>query len=87
MIYNELNYWAIMIFFTEKLPSQVQMQSTRSLIECGIELGHIMADYSLYGHRDVSNTDCPGDLFYNEELVNWPNKQTLAPQSYTEKMD
>lgn len=63
------------------------MDSAKALIECGIELGHILPDYSLFGHRDVTQTDCPGDLFYDEELSLWPHKQTTSPPlGYTKKM-
>jgi N-acetylmuramoyl-L-alanine amidase len=56
------------------------MQAAKAMIECGIELGNVLPDYLLYGHRDVTNTDCPGDALY-DEISTWPEKVTVPPTS------
>jgi N-acetylmuramoyl-L-alanine amidase len=57
--------------FMDHLPSQAQMNLTQKLIECGQQEGYIIQNYTLYGHRDVRDTDCPGDKFY-QEISTWP---------------
>ncbi|CAG7730095.1 unnamed protein product [Allacma fusca] len=57
--------------FMDYLPNQVQMNLTQILIECGTSEGYIIPNYTLYGHRDVKATSCPGDKFY-EEISTWP---------------
>jgi N-acetylmuramoyl-L-alanine amidase len=64
--------------FMVELPPDVEMEAAKSMIECGIELGYISPEYLLYGHRDVTDTDCPGDVLY-DEISTWPDKVTLRP--------
>lgn len=59
--------------FTDKLPTEMQIQTAKTLIECGIENNYIKSDYILYGHRDVRDTECPGETLY-QEISTWPHK-------------
>lgn len=38
----------------------------------GINLGMIVPDYTMYGHKQVRNTECPGNRLY-EEISKWPH--------------
>lgn len=48
------------------------LQATRDLIAYSIDNGHLSSNYTMYGHRQVRITECPGDALYNE-IRNWPN--------------
>uniref|UniRef100_E7DN58 Peptidoglycan recognition protein n=1 Tax=Ostrinia nubilalis TaxID=29057 RepID=E7DN58_OSTNU len=48
------------------LPPENQLETTKSLIAAGVELGYISPDYKLIGHRQVGPTECPGDALYGE---------------------
>lgn len=49
-----------------ELPSQNQLQTVHELIEIGVEKGYIQGDYTLLGHRQVRETECPGDRLFGE---------------------
>lgn len=50
-----------------RLPSQHSMGLVRdNLASCAVGSGHLKANFTLQGHRQVVNTSCPGDAFYNE---------------------
>lgn len=57
--------------FMEHLPSELQLNVTQSLISCAVEEGYVVQNYTLYGHRDVRATECPGDQLF-QEISNWP---------------
>ena len=42
------------------------------LFQCAVNLGKIVSDYEMYGHRQTSNTDCPGDALYLA-IQGWPH--------------
>lgn len=58
--------------FLDKLPPALQLKTTKALIAAGVELGFIKTDYKLIGHRQVRDTECPGDALY-EEIKGWKN--------------
>lgn len=35
-------------------------------------MGQISSTYKLAGHRQVRDTDCPGDTLYND-VTSWPH--------------
>ncbi|GFO44108.1 solute carrier family 22 member 21 [Plakobranchus ocellatus] len=57
--------------FMTKNPTQVQLNSAKRLIECGVELGKLKSNYTVRGHRDMGSTLCPGDILYNI-IRGWP---------------
>ncbi|XP_052773322.1 peptidoglycan recognition protein 1-like isoform X2 [Mya arenaria] len=59
--------FSIMGDYTKHLPNDAALNAVQAMIECGIRLGKIDADYKLYGHRDVGATECPGQRLY--ELI------------------
>ncbi|XP_056006481.1 peptidoglycan recognition protein 4-like isoform X2 [Ostrea edulis] len=70
---------AVMGNFMHRKPNNAALNATKDLMQCGIDKGYITSGYSLYGHRDVGTTDCPGDYLYNE-IRTWSHYNTQKPQ-------
>lgn len=71
--WNKLGYGISFIGkYASSLPSSVMQEAAKNLILCGISKNEIQSDYGLYGHRDGSCTECPGNAFYNS-LNSWNN--------------
>ncbi|RVE47454.1 hypothetical protein evm_007865 [Chilo suppressalis] len=49
-----------------ELPPKQQLETAKALIAAGVKLGRISSEYKLVGHRQVRDTECPGDALYNE---------------------
>lgn len=45
---------------------------TKGLISYAVENGYLLSDYTLYGHRQVRSTTCPGDTLFSE-IKTWPH--------------
>nr|AAY27973.1 peptidoglycan recognition protein 1 [Euprymna scolopes] len=56
---------SVMGDFSDRLPNEKALNAVNNLIVCGIKQNKITKNYSLYGHRDVRKTACPGDKFYD----------------------
>ncbi|XP_045503208.1 peptidoglycan-recognition protein LB-like [Colias croceus] len=52
--------------WSHELPPQNQLKTAKALIAAGIDMGYIKPDYKLIGHRQVRDTECPGDALFNE---------------------
>lgn len=50
--------------FTEDLPTEMAIESTKKLLECGVRLGEIDQNYILLGARQVIATESPGLELY-----------------------
>lgn len=48
------------------------LKGVRQLIEYGLTEGKISKNYMLLGHRQVRDTECPGQALYNE-IASWPH--------------
>ncbi|XP_070572362.1 peptidoglycan-recognition protein SC2-like [Ptychodera flava] len=57
--------------FNNALPNEKALNAGQQLIDCGVSQNHIKSNYRLLGHRDVSATECPGHLLY-DEIRTWP---------------
>lgn len=44
--------------------TEAAADACRELIQEGLDTGRIASDYAIQGHRDVRQTNCPGDLIY-----------------------
>uniref|UniRef100_A0A194AMH1 Putative peptidoglycan recognition protein n=1 Tax=Pinctada fucata TaxID=50426 RepID=A0A194AMH1_PINFU len=55
---------SVMGNFSSITPNTAALDAVRSLLTCAVDAGYLKKDYSLYGHRDVRPTECPGDAFY-----------------------
>ncbi|XP_014091179.3 peptidoglycan-recognition protein SB1-like isoform X1 [Bactrocera oleae] len=60
--------------FTDELPPAPMSQMTQDFIKYSIEGGHLRDDFILYGHRQVRNTECPGNALY-AVIQKWPHWQ------------
>ncbi|GAB6032760.1 peptidoglycan recognition protein 1 [Chamberlinius hualienensis] len=58
--------------YKDSVPPTVMQEAAKNLVLCGISKNEIQTDYGLYGHRDGTCTECPGDAFYNS-LNKWNN--------------
>lgn len=53
-------------------PTPAAVEAFREWCRTGIDGGHLAADFTLVGHRDVRATDCPGDKVYGMMTELWP---------------
>lgn len=61
----------------DQLPPHEQLETTKKLIQRGINLGMIVEDYTLCGHRQVRDTECPGNTLY-AEINMWPHFKDIT---------
>lgn len=59
------------------------LQATQDLISHAIELEFLSNNYTLYGHRQVRATTCPGPALFNE-IKNWPHFGTPESDNDTD---
>lgn len=57
--------------FDETPPTAVQLNAAKKLIEEGVRLKKLDADYKLFGHRQFKLTNSPGDALYTI-IQEWP---------------
>ncbi|XP_062573065.1 uncharacterized protein LOC134235006 isoform X2 [Saccostrea cucullata] len=71
--YNYVSLAAAFIgTFNDTMPPAPAVTSARKLLKCGVYRNAITSTYSLYGHRDVRDTTCPGYTLYNA-IRKWPH--------------
>jgi N-acetylmuramoyl-L-alanine amidase len=58
-------------FDTRKPPKQ-QLEEARAFLEVSVKNKKLSTDYILVGHRQVSNTDSPGQVLF-EIVKTWPH--------------
>lgn len=46
------------------------LEAVQALIDYGIQNGNIKPDYKLLGHRQVRDTECPGQKLF-DEIKTW----------------
>jgi len=59
-----------------ELPSTDMIEKVHRLIAFGVSTGKIQSNYTLLGHRQVRNTECPGDRLF-KEISTWNHFQEL----------
>nr|AXE15816.1 peptidoglycan recognition protein 1 [Archivesica packardana] len=64
--------------YSHKLPSDAAICTLQAMIQWGVALGKISPNYELYGHRDVRDTECPGDKLY-ELIQTWDHFKASTP--------
>lgn len=57
-------------------PPIEQLKSAKELIATGVELGFVHPNYKLLGHRQVRETECPGEALY-QEIQTWDHYSTF----------
>ncbi|KAG7491606.1 hypothetical protein MATL_G00005440 [Megalops atlanticus] len=67
--------------YTATLPAQRSLEQVRGrLASCGVSGGRLVGNFTMYGHRQLVDTTCPGDALY-AEIKGWqhfreiPSKQ------------
>lgn len=58
------------------VPPEEMLQATKDLIAHAVEKEHLSYNYTLYGHRQVRATACPGPALFNE-IEKWPHFGTI----------
>lgn len=74
--YNSKGYGVSFIGdYTSTLPIKSAMDMVRyDFTSCAVNGGGLSSSYSLYGHRQATSTDCPGNSFYRE-IQTWEHYQ------------
>ncbi|XP_053865727.1 peptidoglycan-recognition protein SC2-like [Malaclemys terrapin pileata] len=57
--------------FSSRAPNAAALNAAKSLIQCAVNRGSLSSSYTLKGHRNVSQTDCPANALYNV-ITQWP---------------
>lgn len=63
--------------FTNTLPNQASIRATQNLISYGVADNKIKSNYKLFGHRQTTPTNCPGNSLY-DLIKTWPNWSNKA---------
>lgn len=58
--------------FDTRSPPKQQLEEARALLEVSVKNKKLSTDYILVGHRQVSNTDSPGQVLF-EIVKTWPH--------------
>ncbi|XP_073813576.1 peptidoglycan-recognition protein SC2-like [Musca autumnalis] len=53
-------------------PTAAQIAAAKNLLAAAVSRGQIVSGYTLYGHRQVGSTECPGTNLWNE-IKTWAN--------------
>ena len=53
------------------------IEAAKALIVLGVKRGSVAVDYKLIGHRQVRETLCPGDRFF-EAIKKWDHWDPLS---------
>ncbi|XP_035648257.2 peptidoglycan recognition protein-like [Oncorhynchus keta] len=63
---NNHNSFAIAFMgnFNNESPSPAAKSSVKHLLQCGVSQGHFHPVFILLGHRDLRDTECPGERLY-----------------------
>lgn len=69
---NQNNFYLKKNGFIDALPPKNMLDLTKGLISYAVENGYLLSDYTLYGHRQVRATTCPGDALFSE-IKTWPH--------------
>ncbi|XP_034480254.1 peptidoglycan-recognition protein LC-like isoform X5 [Drosophila innubila] len=62
--------------FIQIWPTEYQLRACQLLLEEGVRLKKLVPNYKLYGHRQLSATESPGELLYGiiQKWPHWTNK-------------
>lgn len=61
------------------------LDSVQRLIKFGTHNGNIASNYTLYGHRQVRDTECPGNRLFRE-ISTWSHFSTVPTVNTSKKM-
>ncbi|CAG9794952.1 unnamed protein product [Diatraea saccharalis] len=57
--------------YNNDTPTTEQLDAVKALIKCGVDKGHLIADYHVVGHKQLIATESPGRKLYNK-IRSWP---------------
>lgn len=78
---NRLNFPSFFLFvYTVELPPAIMIEAAHKLIAFAVASGHLQRNYTLLGHRQVRQTECPGERLF-EEITTWPRFSPTVPQT------
>lgn len=60
------------MYFAEKPPNAAALEAAQNLIHCSVVKGHLVPNYLLVGHSDVTDILSPGRALYNI-IKTWPH--------------
>ncbi|EDV96482.1 peptidoglycan-recognition protein LC isoform X5 [Drosophila grimshawi] len=68
--------------FVKLQPTLQQLQACQLLLAEGVRLKKLKPDYKLYGHRQLSATESPGEIVYNiiRKWPHWTQNPPLKPR-------
>ena len=67
--------------FNSTMPTPEAITAAHKLMQCGQQKKVITQSYSLYGHRDVRDTECPGYTLYNA-IRKWDHYNITTGKSF-----
>ncbi|XP_075155447.1 peptidoglycan-recognition protein SC2-like [Haematobia irritans] len=71
--YNSLSIGiSFMGNYNNDKPNAAQITAAKELLAAAVSRGQIVSGYTMYGHRQVSATECPGTNLWNE-IKTWSN--------------
>ncbi|KAM9319151.1 peptidoglycan recognition protein 5 [Pholidichthys leucotaenia] len=50
--------------FNNETPRKEAIMAVKQLLQSGVSTGHLKPDFALFGHRDLGQTECPGNNLY-----------------------
>lgn len=56
--------FSVMGNYTARIPNTAAIAAIFGQMDCAMSLNKLTANFKMYGHRDVRNTTCPGEAFY-----------------------
>lgn len=54
----------LLVFIADETPSEKAVVAVKQLLQSGVSAGFLQPGFGLYGHRDLGNTECPGEKLY-----------------------
>jgi peptidoglycan-recognition protein LB len=59
-----------------ELPSKQMLAAVKAFIEHSVDSGRLATSYKLLGHRQVRDTECPGERLF-DEITSWPHFSSI----------
>lgn len=54
----------MLLLISDDTPSKESILAVRLLLQSGVSQGFLSKEFSLFGHRDLGTTECPGENLY-----------------------
>lgn len=59
-----------------ELPPEQMLRAAKDLIAYSLEQGHLSSNYKVLGHRQVRDTECPGQRLF-DEISTWSHFSSI----------